>query len=245
MKDKQSSGQTVAALLLATDNTPESLDALRQALMEKNWTVRAAAARSVAIRNAVNLYDDVAALLADKKEEVEYSAAAALIRLKQPAGADQAGRRRAHGKMVNMKSGSIRLFAFILAACPCRSRSEPRRTNSRCRRRCWIISEYPCSNCFFGTSNHYYCFAAGNQVLIGRQRTPTMNWKNDTKNYFTKAYKPWAAWDAPGQTVQLSYDDKHIWVPRGDGKEVKLTQDYSRDIFSNPQCRGALKKSAK
>jgi HEAT repeat protein len=87
MKDKQASGQTVAALLLAADKTPESLDALRRALAEKNWTVRAAAARAVAMRDAATLYDDVAMLLADKKEEVQYSAAASLIRLKQPAGA--------------------------------------------------------------------------------------------------------------------------------------------------------------
>jgi HEAT repeat protein len=86
MKDRQASGQTVAALLLASDTSPESLDALRRALTEKNWTVRAAAARAVAIRDAANLYDDVAALLADKREAVEYSAAASLIRLKQPAG---------------------------------------------------------------------------------------------------------------------------------------------------------------
>ena len=85
MKDKQASGQTVAALLLATDSSPDSLDALRRALLEKNWTVRAAAARAVAIRGAGSLYDDVATLLADKKEEVQYSAAASLIRLKQPA----------------------------------------------------------------------------------------------------------------------------------------------------------------
>jgi hypothetical protein len=88
MKDKQASGQTVAALLLATDTTPESLDSLRRALMEKNWTVRAAAARAIAIRNAAGLYDNVASLLADKKEEVQYSAAASMIRLKQPAAGD-------------------------------------------------------------------------------------------------------------------------------------------------------------
>jgi hypothetical protein len=26
---------------------------------------------------------------------------------------------------------------------------------------------------------------------------------------------------------------------------VKLRQDYSRDIFSNPQCRGVFKKTSK
>jgi hypothetical protein len=62
--------------------------------------------------------------------------------------------------------------------------------------------------------------------------------------------------------VPISYDDKHIWVrradakpdrqsvwahlkaiamwvSRGDGKQVKLTQSSLRDIFTgNQQCRG-------
>jgi HEAT repeat protein len=82
-KDNQASGKTVAALLLATDRSAQSLDALKRALEEKNWTVRAAAARAIAKRNATSLYDNVALLLDDKRDEVEYSAAAAVIRLKQ------------------------------------------------------------------------------------------------------------------------------------------------------------------
>jgi HEAT repeat protein len=83
MKDSQASGQTVAAIMLATDRTPDSLNALKQALKDSNWTVRTAAARAVGIRNATSLYDDLAPLLMDKRDEVEYSAAAALIRLRQ------------------------------------------------------------------------------------------------------------------------------------------------------------------
>lgn len=85
VKDKNASGQTVAALLLATDTTPESLNALRRALLEKNWTVRAAAARAIGMRNATELYDDLTKLLDDKRDEVRYSAAASLMRLKQAA----------------------------------------------------------------------------------------------------------------------------------------------------------------
>jgi HEAT repeat protein len=47
LKDNQASGKTVAALLLATDRSPETLDALKAALTEKNWTVRVAAARAI------------------------------------------------------------------------------------------------------------------------------------------------------------------------------------------------------
>jgi HEAT repeat protein len=84
-KDNQASGKTVAALLLATDRSPRSLGALKEALMEKNWTVRAAAARAIARRDATPLYDNVAMLLDDRRDEVEFSAAAAVIRLKQSA----------------------------------------------------------------------------------------------------------------------------------------------------------------
>jgi HEAT repeat protein len=85
LKDNQASGKTVAALLLATDHSPQSLDALKRALEDKNWTVRAAATRAIARRDARTLYDNVAMLLNDKRDEVEFSAAAAVIRLKQPA----------------------------------------------------------------------------------------------------------------------------------------------------------------
>jgi HEAT repeat protein len=83
LKDNQASGKTVAALLLANDHTSESLQALRQALMDKNWTVRAAAARAAGIRDAMPLYDDVAKLLGDERDEVQFSAAGTVIRLKQ------------------------------------------------------------------------------------------------------------------------------------------------------------------
>ena len=84
-QDSQASGKTAAAILLANDTSPSSLNALREALAEKNWTVRAAAARAIGMRDAVSLYKDVAPLLDDKRGEVKYSAAAALIRLKQKA----------------------------------------------------------------------------------------------------------------------------------------------------------------
>jgi HEAT repeat protein len=83
LKDKESSGKTAAVLLLATDNTPASRDALKDALTDKNWTVRVAAAHAIAIRDLKPLYVDVAPLLDDKRDEVRYAAAATMIRLKQ------------------------------------------------------------------------------------------------------------------------------------------------------------------
>lgn len=117
-----------------------------------------------------------------------------------------------------------------------------------------------CSNCFFGPSTYYYCFEAGSQILIGYQRTPVLNWQDKSKNYLTSVHSTWASWKAPGQTVPISYDDKHLWVARSeaepashgvggdlkaagkwltrdDSKEVRLTRSPKRDIFSEPRCR--------
>jgi len=99
-------------------------------------------------------------------------------------------------------------------------------------------AEIPCANCFFGPSYHYYCFATDNKVLIGYQRTPVLNWRDTSKNYLTKPRKAWNIWTPAGETVPLSYDDKNIWVSRPDGKQVKLIQTYTHDVFSGDnRCR--------
>jgi hypothetical protein len=104
-------------------------------------------------------------------------------------------------------------------------------------------NEYLCDNCFFGASTYYYCFEAGDKILIGYQKIPTINWKDPASNDLTKVHKSWAPASADEKNIPLRYDDKHIWITNDKGKTVKLTQDYSRDIFvSNSQCRGAVKK---
>jgi hypothetical protein len=105
-------------------------------------------------------------------------------------------------------------------------------------------AELPCVNCFFGTGDYYYCFAVDNKVLLAYQRSRVLNWTDGSKNYLTKVHRGWTTWTAPGQTVPISYDDKHVWVTREDGKQVRLTQTYSRDIFTNDRCRAAVKAKA-
>lgn len=109
-------------------------------------------------------------------------------------------------------------------------------------------NEYLCSNCFFGASTYYFCFEADNKVLIGFEKIPTMNWIDPNANWLTKVHKSWQPGvtrnqESEAQTIPLRYDDKHIWLTGPNGKRVKLTQDYSTDIFiNNPQCRAAVKK---
>jgi hypothetical protein len=106
-------------------------------------------------------------------------------------------------------------------------------------------TELLCDNCFFGPSDYYFCFAADDKVLIGYQRIPVMNWRDDSKNFLVKVHKQWAPWIAPGQTVPISYDDKYIWVSRPDGKPVRLIQSYAKDLFTNDnRCRQAVQAKA-
>jgi len=122
-------------------------------------------------------------------------------------------------------------------------------------------AEFLCANCFFGASKYYYCFAAGDQILVGYEKTPVLNWEDQSKNYLTTVRPKWAPWTAPGETMPISYDDKHIWVTRpvvqpgkenvwahlrgfafwasrGESKQVKLQRGNLRDIFTNnDRCR--------
>lgn len=106
-------------------------------------------------------------------------------------------------------------------------------------------AELLCDNCFFGPSYYYYCFEVDKKVLIGYQRTQVLNWEDKSKNYLTRVHSAWKAWEAPGETVPVSYDDKHIWVARPNGKQVKLNRTSSGDIFTNnSQCRNAAPPKA-
>jgi len=137
-----------------------------------------------------------------------------------------------------MKSGLVffALVAAAFAAAPDKQEAEGQLLDR---------NEYLCSNCFFGASTYYYCFEAGNKILIGYQKIPTLNWKDPASNDLTKVHKSWKPLTAEGKDVPLRYDEKHIWVTGPNGKTVKLTQDYNTDIFvNNSQCRSAVKKKS-
>ncbi len=87
MKDNQASGKTAAALLLATEHSEATRKAIEEAFNDKNWTVRVAALRSAAMLDLTASYANVETLLGDKRDEVRYAAAGAMVRLKQKAPA--------------------------------------------------------------------------------------------------------------------------------------------------------------
>jgi len=81
LADASLNGRAAAALLLSTEKSPEVLQALRDALTDPDWSVRAAAVHSIAVRNDPALQADLIPLLNDKKEAVRVRAAAGYLRL--------------------------------------------------------------------------------------------------------------------------------------------------------------------
>jgi len=81
LSDPSVSGRAATAILLSTDRGPEVLQALRDALADNDWSVRAAAVHAIALRNDPALESDLVPLLEDKKEAVRVRAAAGFLRL--------------------------------------------------------------------------------------------------------------------------------------------------------------------
>jgi HEAT repeat protein len=74
-------GRASAALLLGNDKDPAVLDALKDALSDEDWSVRAAAVHSLSLRNDPTLKKELEPLLQDDKEAVRMRAAAGYLRL--------------------------------------------------------------------------------------------------------------------------------------------------------------------
>lgn len=74
-------GRASAALLLGADTNPATVEALRDALTDKDAAVRAAAVHSISLRNDPTLKKELEPLLEDDKESVRLRAAAGYLRL--------------------------------------------------------------------------------------------------------------------------------------------------------------------
>ena len=74
-------GRASAALLLGADRDPATIDALRDALSDKDSSVRAAAVHSISLRNDPAMKKELEPLLQDDNEPVRLRAAAGYLRL--------------------------------------------------------------------------------------------------------------------------------------------------------------------
>ena len=92
-------------------------------------------------------------------------------------------------------------------------------------------NEYPCENCLFGMSDYYFCFDVNSKIMIAHEKVRTQTRKHAPVDLMER-----------GKTVQIRFDDKFIWVPQAKGKDLRLTQDYTKKIFlENDRCIAAVK----
>jgi HEAT repeat protein len=97
-KDGGATARTLSVAALATDSDPKTIEVIADALQDKNWVVRAAAAKALAFRGDVSIIPKLEAALGDKQDAVGYVAGAAIIRL------DAFNRRPAPGKSAAVKA---------------------------------------------------------------------------------------------------------------------------------------------
>jgi HEAT repeat protein len=83
LSDPGVSGRAMTALLLGKEKDPDTMFALREALSDSDWSVRAAAIHSLALRNDPAVAPDLVPLLDDKHQAVRLRAAAAYLRLEE------------------------------------------------------------------------------------------------------------------------------------------------------------------
>ncbi len=98
LTDPGVSGRATAALLLGQDKDQQTLAALRDALTDKDWSVRAAAVHSISLRNDASLQADILPLLSDNKEPVRLRAASGYLRLQTMKALPRPERKKAGSK---------------------------------------------------------------------------------------------------------------------------------------------------
>jgi HEAT repeat protein len=81
LTDSGVSGRASAALLLASERDPATLEALKDVLSDKEWSVRAAAVHAISLRNDPALRKLLEPLLLDDKNQVRLRAASGYLRL--------------------------------------------------------------------------------------------------------------------------------------------------------------------
>jgi HEAT repeat protein len=81
LSDPSVSGRATAALLLEKEKDQPTIAALRDALKDKDWSVRAAGVHALILQDDPAMQADIAPLLDDKNEPVRLRAAAGYLRL--------------------------------------------------------------------------------------------------------------------------------------------------------------------
>jgi len=77
----------------------------------------------------------------------------------------------------------------------------------------------------FGRSTNFFCIQVADKILIG-SRPDDWVWMYDSSQM--RRFR--------GQPISIRYDERSMWIIRTDGKDMQLSQDYSRNVFSRPEC---------
>jgi len=94
-------------------------------------------------------------------------------------------------------------------------------------------AEYLCKNCFLGNSDYYFCFDVNSKILIGHEKIRVQTRRQTPDNLLGDR----------GKTVPVRYDDEYIWITGPNGKDQRLTQDYTKKLFMfNDACQRAANK---
>ncbi|HTW65205.1 MAG TPA: HEAT repeat domain-containing protein [Bryobacteraceae bacterium] len=94
LSDPSVSGRATALLLIDKDKDEQTLDAIKDALYDKDWSVRAAAVHALVLRDQPALEADITPLLDDKSQPVRLRAAAGFLRLEEIKHTPRTARRR-------------------------------------------------------------------------------------------------------------------------------------------------------
>jgi HEAT repeat protein len=80
-EDNAAPARAISAQLLADDANEDAREVLREAVQDKSWIVRAAAAEALGVHGSLSDIETLAPLLDDQQKEVRYRAPAAIIRV--------------------------------------------------------------------------------------------------------------------------------------------------------------------
>lgn len=124
------------------------------------------------------------------------------------------------------------LSILVVLAVPCSFGAKPDRSAGTAAQAVVLdANTFACDNCLFGMNDYYFCFEAGDKILVGHDKVRTQ----------MKHANP-SGLIAVGSTVPIRYDDQFIYLTPAGSKELKLKQDYTTRIFiNNSKCRAATK----
>ena len=77
----------------------------------------------------------------------------------------------------------------------------------------------------FDRPTTFYCVQVADRILIG-SRSADWVWMYDSSQM--RRFK--------GQPISIRYDERSMRIIRTDGKDMQLSQNYSRNVFSRPEC---------